>query len=76
MLRGYYTGLRHTLRDNARTGELPAQSWVDLAYSLSGKRKRWQWVFRIENLTGAQRQFYQYYPMPGRTYLLNIKLNS
>lgn len=76
MLRGYYTGLRHTLRDNARTGELPAQSWVDLAYSLSSKRKRWQWVFRIENITGAQRQFYQYYPMPGRTYLLNIKLHS
>ena len=76
MLRGYYTGLRHTLRDNARTGELPAQSWVDLAYSLSSKSKRWQWVFRIENITGAQRQFYQYYPMPGRTYLLNIKLNS
>jgi len=55
---------------------LPAQSWVDLAYSLSSKRKRWQWVFRIENITGAQRQFYQYYPMPGRTYLLNIKLHS
>ncbi len=76
MLRAYYTGLRHTLRDNASTGELPAQGWCDLAYSLSGKDKRWQCVLKIENLTGAQRQYYQYYPMPGRTYLFNFKLHS
>ena len=76
MLRGYYTGLRHTLRDNAAAGELPAQAWCDLAYSLSGKGKRWQCVLKIKNITGAHRQYYQYFPMPGRTYLLNLKLHS
>jgi hypothetical protein len=76
MIRGYYTGLRHSLRDNAASGELPAQSWFDLAYSLSSKEKRWHCTLRMENVSGAQRQYYQFYPMPGRTFLINFKLQS
>jgi iron complex outermembrane receptor protein len=72
----YFTSKRHTLRDNALSGVLPSQSWMDVSYVVKSKKDTWAMIFQIENITNAERQFYQYYPMPGRVYSMNIKINS
>jgi iron complex outermembrane receptor protein len=75
-LRGFYTGLRHTLRDNSAVGEISAQYWCALAYTLSGANNRWNLLLQVDNVFNNERQYYQYFPMPGRSYLINLKLNS
>jgi len=75
-LRGFYTGLRHTLRDNSAVGEILAQYWCALAYTLSGANNRWNLLLQVDNVFNNERQYYQYFPMPGRSYLINLKLNS
>lgn len=75
-MRGFYTGLRHTLRDNSAVGEISAQYWCALAYTLSGANNRWNLLLQVDNVFNNERQYYQYFPMPGRSYLINLKLNS
>jgi len=74
--RGFYTGLRHTLRDNTAVGEIPAQFWCALSYSVAGANKRWNLLVLVDNVFNNERQYYQYFPMPGRSYQLTLKLNS
>jgi vitamin B12 transporter len=75
-LRGFYTGLRHTLRDNSAVGEISAQYWCALAYTLSGANNRWDLLLQVDNVFNNERQYYQYFPMPGRSFHINLKLNS
>jgi iron complex outermembrane receptor protein len=75
-LRGFYTGLRHTLRDNSPVGEISAQYWCALAYTLTGANNRWNLLLQVDNVFNNERQYYQYFPMPGRSYQINLKLNS
>ena len=75
-LRGFYTGLRHTLRDNSPVGEISTQYWCAFAYTLSGANNRWNLLLQVDNVFNNERQYYQYFPMPGRSYLINLKLNS
>lgn len=75
-LRGFYTGLRHTLRDNSAVGEISAQYWCALAYTLSGANNRWNLLLQVDNVFNNERQYYQYFPMPGRSFNINLKLNS
>ncbi len=75
-VRGFYTGLRHTLRDNSAIGEIPAQYWCAIAYTVSGANDRWNLLLQIDNVFNNERQYYQYFPMPGRSFQVNLKLNS
>lgn len=75
-LRSFYTGLRHTLRDNSAVGEISAQYWCVLAYTLSGANNRWSLLLQVDNVFNNERQYYQYFPMPGRSFNINFKLNS
>ena len=75
-LRSFYTGLRHTLRDNSAVGEISAQYWWVLAYTLSGANNRWSLLLQVDNVFNNERQYYQYFPMPGRSFNINFKLNS
>ena len=75
-VRGFYTGLRHTLRDNSAIGEIPAQYWCALAYTVSGANNRWNLLLQIDNVFNNERQYYQYFPMPGRSFQVHLKLNS
>ena len=75
-VRGFYTGLRHTLRDNSAIGEIPAQYWCALAYTVSGVNNRWNLLLQIDNVFNNERQYYQYFPMPGRSFQVHLKLNS
>jgi len=75
-LRSYAMGKRHTLRDNANAGILNPEFWMDLAYSYSFLSGQVQMTGRVHNLTNTNKTFIPYYPMPGRHYSINIKLNS
>ena len=75
-MRGFYTGLRHTLRDNSAVGEIAAQYWCALSYSVSGANNRWNLLLQVDNVFNNERQYYQYFPMPGRSFQMNLKLNS
>ena len=75
-LRSFYTGLRHTLRDNSAVGEISAQYWCVLGYTLSGANNRWSLLLQVDNVFNNERQYYQYFPMPGRSFNINFKLNS
>ena len=75
-LRSHAMGKRHTLRDNADVGILNPEYWMDIAYSYSFMSGQVQLTGRVHNVSNTSKTFIPYYPMPGRHYSINIKLNS
>ena len=74
-LRTHYLGKRQTLRDNSPLGTIPSELWMD--FSLTTKvLSKVRLLATVHNLTGAQRNFFLNYPMPGRYFSLTLQLNS
>ena len=74
-LRTHYVGQRHTLRDNSPLGTIPSELWMDLSVTTKILKKL-RLLATVHNVTGAQRNFFLNYPLPGRYYSLTLQLNS
>ena len=74
-LRTHYLGQRQTLRDNSSLGTIPSELWLDLSVTTKILNKL-RLLFTVHNLTGAERNFFLNYPLPGRHYSLTLQLNS
>ncbi len=74
-VRTHYLGKRQTLRDNSPLGTIPSEFWVDLSLTTKVLSKL-RLLATVHNITGAQRNFFLNYPMPGRYLSLTLQLNS
>lgn len=74
-VRTHYLGKRQTLRDNSPLGTIPSELWMD--FSLTTKvLTKVRLLATLHNITGARRNFFLNYPMPGRYLSLTLQLNS
>jgi iron complex outermembrane receptor protein len=74
-IRTHYLGKRQTLRDNSPLGTIPSELWMD--FSLTTKvLTKVRLLATLHNITGARRNFFLNYPMPGRYLSLTLQLNS
>lgn len=74
-VRTHYLGKRQTLRDNSPLGTIPSELWMDLSLTTKVLSKL-RLLATVHNITGAQRNFFLNYPMPGRYLSLTLQLNS
>jgi hypothetical protein len=74
-LRTHYVGQRQTLRDNSPLGTIPSELWMDLSVTTKILKKL-RLLVTVHNVTGAERNFFLNYPLPGRYYSLTLQLNS
>ncbi|CAN5420415.1 TonB-dependent receptor [soil metagenome] len=70
-----YTGLRYTTADNARS--LPSFTLFDAHF---GKKIKWEnfevdVLLRLNNITNTTYQNYEYRAMPGRNFLLSVRVD-
>jgi hypothetical protein len=74
-IRTHYLGQRQTLRDNSPLGTIPSELWMDVSLSTKVLSKM-RLLATVHNITGAQRNFFLNYPMPGRYFSFTLQLNS
>lgn len=73
--RTHFLGSRHTLRDNASQGRLAPELWCDFSLS-TDVIKKLKVLATVHNITGASRNFFPNYPMPGRYFSITLQLKS
>ena len=74
-IRTHFLGQRQTLRDNSPLGTIPSELWMDVSLTTKVLSKV-RLLATLHNITGAKRNFFLNYPMPGRYFSLTLQLNS